>query len=136
MRKIILAAVLCGAAAAQKQASVLDGVYTAAQAKRGEATYGKYCASCHDASLEGRGQTPPLAGSDFAANWNGKPVSELFEKIQVAMPADKPGSLSREQNADILAYMLQYGKFPAGQADLKADADALKQIRFNAVKPK
>jgi mono/diheme cytochrome c family protein len=121
---------------AQKQASVWDGIYTAAQAKRGESVYTQYCASCHGAMLEGRGQTPPLTGSDFNMDYNGMPLSELFDKMQGAMPADKPGSLSRGQNADILAYVLQYGKYPAGQVELKADGEALRQIRFDGDKPK
>jgi len=127
---------MAAVAFAQKQASVWDGVYTSAQAKRGEPLYTQYCGSCHGATMEGRGQTPPLAGSDFNMDYNGMPLGELFEKIQGAMPADKPGTLSREQNADILAYMLQYGKFPAGSAELKPDADGLKKIRFDGDKPK
>ena len=135
--RAVAAIVLAGVVAlAQKQASVWDGVYTAAQAKRGEPVYAQYCASCHGAMLEGRGQTPPLVGSDFNMDWNAMPISELFDKMQAAMPADKPGTLSRAQNADILAYMLQYGKFPAGQAELTADADGLKKIRFEGDKPK
>src|ERR1700721_1956122 len=41
-------------------ASVWDGVYTAGQADRGKALYGKQCASCHGAGLDGSGQAPPL----------------------------------------------------------------------------
>jgi mono/diheme cytochrome c family protein len=136
VKRIILVAGLAGALLAQKQGSVWDGVYTAAQAKRGEPVYAQYCASCHGATLEGRGQTPPLAGSDFNMDWNAMPLSELFEKMQEAMPADKPGTLTRAQNADILAYILQFGKFPAGQVELKSDEDSLKKIQFTGDKPK
>jgi hypothetical protein len=54
------------------------------------------------------------------------------DKIQKTMPFNLPGSLSRVQSTDLAAYLLQAGKFPAGQADL-ADA-ALAQIVFPTVR--
>jgi hypothetical protein len=50
------------------------------------------------------------------------------------MPADHPGTLSRPENADILAYILQVNKLPAGTRDLPSDAETLKRIRFEAPK--
>ena len=117
-------------------ASVWDGVYTAAQADRGKALYGKQCASCHGAGLDGSGQAPPLTGADFKGDWNGQTADDLFEKMQTSMPADRPGQLSREQNADILAFLLSSNGFPAGQKELPTDAPALQKIRFESVKPK
>src|SRR5258708_29822615 len=98
--------------------SIWDGIYTDSQAARGEAGFRESCASCHGQKLEGRGQIPPLAGSDFISNWNGMTVGDLFEKIQVSMPADRPGQLSKEQNAGILAYILKFNKFPTGSKEL------------------
>jgi mono/diheme cytochrome c family protein len=112
--------------------SVWDGIYTEAQAARGEAGYREACASCHGEKLDGRGQIPPLAGSDFTSNWNGMTVGDLFEKMQTSMPADRPGQLSKEQNAAILAFILGSNRFPAGNKELSADTDALKGIRFEA----
>ncbi|HEV2200814.1 MAG TPA: cytochrome c [Bryobacteraceae bacterium] len=114
--------------------SVQDGIYTDRQAARGEADFRDACASCHGQKLEGRGQIPPLAGSDFISNWNGMTVGDLFEKIQVSMPADRPGQFSKEQNAGILAYILKFNQFPAGTRELPADAEALRGIRFEADK--
>ncbi len=57
-------------------------------------------------------------------------VGDLFEKIQVSMPADRPGQLTKDQNAGILAYILKSNKFPAGAKDLPASADAVRNIRF------
>jgi mono/diheme cytochrome c family protein len=120
---------------AQGPASTRDGVYTVAQAARGQASYKTACASCHGETLEGSGaQTPPLAGQDFTMNWNGQPLGELFERIQTSMPADHPGTLSRAVNADIVAYILKANKLPAGKKELPVDADALKQIQFEAAK--
>ncbi len=120
----------------QPSASVWDGVYTPEQADRGKSLYGKQCASCHGATLDGSGTAPPLAGADFKSNWNGQTVDDLFEKVQTSMPADQPGRLSREQNADILAFLLKSNDFPGGPKELPADATALQKIRFEAVRPK
>jgi mono/diheme cytochrome c family protein len=114
--------------------SVWDGIYSDAQAARGAAGYREACKSCHGDDLDGKGPVPPLAGSDFTGNWNGMSVGDLFEKMQTQMPADRPGQLSKEQNAAVLAYILQYNKFPAGKNDLPGDARALEGIRFEAKK--
>ena len=111
-----------------------SGVYSAAQAKRGEGVYKEQCAACHGDNLEGSGPMPPLAGKDFLANWGGKPVAEVFDKTQTSMPATAPGSLTPEQTADVIAYILSVGKYPAGSADLPGKADDLKQITLDAPK--
>ncbi|MGD1072373.1 MAG: c-type cytochrome [Bryobacteraceae bacterium] len=130
---LALAAAVCSFALAPS--SVWDGVYTEEQAARGLSLYKPECASCHGMALEGAGQFPPLAGDDFKANWNGQQLSDLFEKMRLSMPADHPGKLSAEQNADILAYMLKQNGFPAGAMAMKGDANALKSIRFDSAKP-
>lgn len=114
--------------------SVNEGVYSEAQAKRGEALYKEQCAACHGDNLEGSGPMPPLAGKDFLANWQGKPVADVFEKTNSSMPATAPGSLSPEQTADVIAYLLNVGKYPAGASDLPAKAEALKTITLDAPK--
>jgi S-disulfanyl-L-cysteine oxidoreductase SoxD len=115
--------------------STRDGVYSEAQASRGEASYKAACASCHGATLAGSGAaTPALAGPDFTMKWTGQTMDDLFEKVQDSMPADRPGKLSRAENADIVAYILKFNKLPAGKADLPSDEAALKQIRFEAAK--
>jgi S-disulfanyl-L-cysteine oxidoreductase SoxD len=119
---------------AQQSVSVWDGVYTQAQADRGKALYQKQCASCHGADLDGGGTAPPLTGKDFKNNWDGQTAGDLFEKMQTSMPADQPGRLSREQNADILAFLLSSNEFPAGTKELPTDAAVLAKIHFDAVK--
>ena len=120
---------------AQTPASTRDGVYTEAQASRGQAAYKRSCASCHGNALEGSGAaTPPLVGPEFTGNWTGQTLDDLFEKMQTTMPADHPGALSRSANADILAYILQANKLPAGKSELTGIDAALKLIRFEAAK--
>jgi mono/diheme cytochrome c family protein len=119
---------------AQQPVSVWDGVYTQMQADRGKTSYAKSCASCHGAALDGSGQAPPLTGADFKKNWNGQTAGDLFEKIQATMPADQPGTLSRAQNADILAFLFASNGFPAGSNELPSAAADLEKIRFEAAK--
>jgi S-disulfanyl-L-cysteine oxidoreductase SoxD len=130
------AGIFQSALSGQASRSVWDGIYSAEQAKGGEAIYRKECASCHGASLEGQGSTPPLAGDDFTSNWNGQALKDLFDQIQNTMPADRPGTLSRQENTDLVAFLLSANKFPAGKAALGNDADALSRIRFETARPK
>jgi S-disulfanyl-L-cysteine oxidoreductase SoxD len=134
MRIAIGFALLSGIVQAQQPASVWDGVYSQEQANRGKAVYAKECSSCHGPALNGSGQAPPLEGADFKGNWNGQTVNDLFEKMQTSMPADRPGQLTRTQNADILAFLLSSNGFPAGQKELPTDADVLQKIKFEAAK--
>lgn len=116
--------------------TVWDGIYTPAQAERGQTIYTKECASCHKSDLQGHGTTPSLSGADFTGKWDGEILGDLFEKMQTSMPADHPGRLSRAQNAAILAYILRANDFPAGRAELRTDAAWLANIRFTSAKPK
>jgi mono/diheme cytochrome c family protein len=61
-----------------------------------------------------------LAGDGFLANWGGRPLSELVDKIANTMPPQAPKSVSPQQATDIAAYMLEVGTFPAGQNELSA----------------
>ncbi len=115
--------------------SILDGVYTEAQAARGKDFYSQNCASCHGGELTGGEMAPPLAGGEFLAGWDGLTIGDLFERIRISMPQNAPGSLSGQQNADILAFMFASNKFPAGQTELPKEAGILKQIKFEVKKP-
>ena len=111
-----------------------DGVFTDAQVKRGGDVYQAQCAACHDAQLAGSGTAPALSGTDFSANWKDETVGSLFERIRATMPADNPGSLQRPQVAELIAFILNFNKYPAGQDELATDSEALKAIKISAVK--
>jgi mono/diheme cytochrome c family protein len=110
-------------------------VYTEEQARRGESLYQKECKTCHGDTLAGGESAPPLTGGAFLANWNGLTLGDLFERIRKTMPQNAPGKLNRQQNADILAFVLSANKFPAGKKELSRQAEFLKEIRFEAVRP-
>ena len=114
---------------AQGTRSVKDGVYTAEQAKRGESLYVDACAACHDPKLIG-GIGPALAGKEFIGAWKDKTVGDVFTKIKVEMPLTAPGTLSPEQTADVVAFILSANQFSAGAAALAADAAALNAIHM------
>ena len=123
---VLAIAALIGAATtlmqAQSAQTVQDGVFTDAQAARGQALYGQRCAACHGAALNGA-QGPPLTGASFVTFWESGPLSTLLTKIEKTMPLDAPGLLTSEQVTDLVAHILKTNGFRAGRADLVA-ADA------------
>jgi mono/diheme cytochrome c family protein len=126
--------VLSVAAAAQAPRSTIwDGVYTTEQATRGEALYRTRCVACHGDALGGAEAAPALTGDVFNATWEGVALADLFERARTTMPQDRPGSLSRPQNAEILAFILRSGKFPAGDRPL--DPATLAAITFVTYRP-
>jgi S-disulfanyl-L-cysteine oxidoreductase SoxD len=116
--------------AAQTQ-TVRQGVYTEAQATRGQAIYNDRCISCHGDGLAGR-SGPPLTGDAFLTVWSMEPLFELASKVRNTMPQTDPGTLSWQQTADLVAYILQAGKFPSGRTELRGDEQALKEITWPA----
>ena len=106
-----------------------DGVYTDAQAKRGQDIFTARCVACHGRSLEGL-EGPPLTGDPFIKAWGNQPLSELVTKIQNTMPDDNPGSLTKAQSTDLVSYILQTAKFPSGRNELAADDVLLTQVRL------
>ena len=122
-------------AQAQAAKTQWDGIYTEEQAKRGDPLYAQYCAACHGPDLAGGEMAPGLAGSEFTSNWNDLSVGDLFDRMRQSMPQNAPGTLSRTQNADILAFMLQKAGAPAGSAELPGDSQVLAGIKIASQKP-
>ena len=118
---VLASGLLCSAAVKAGQdksgKTVWDAVYNEAQSKRGETAYGQYCAKSHGPDLMGADVAPP------------------FERLQITMPGDKPGTVSRQDNADIVAFLLSKNGFPAGQADLPAQTEIMKTIKILTQKP-
>jgi S-disulfanyl-L-cysteine oxidoreductase SoxD len=123
------------APAAAAGSGVWSGVYTDAQAKRGEGTAQKACGSCHGADLSGGEAGPGLVGLEFLGNWNQQSLGDLFDRIHATMPADAPGSLSLQDTSDIIAQLLRLNKFPAGEKELPTDMNALNQIKIESQPP-
>ena len=120
--------------------TVQDGVYSDAQATRGQTLYTQRCAGCHGPKLEGA-QAPPLAGSAFTFKWRREPLSALFIKIRYTMPPATPPTtasgttapaLTPEQGADLVAHVLKTNGFPAGKTDFAAADAATSRIGWPA----
>jgi mono/diheme cytochrome c family protein len=108
--------------------TVLDGVYTIDQARRGQVAYDESCGDCHQRDLSGGDRGPALAGDVFVQTWTTLTVGDLFDRVRTSMPMDRPGSLTPDTTSDIVAYMLQANDYPAGSAELRPDPAALKGI--------
>jgi quinoprotein glucose dehydrogenase len=128
---LLIAATLAIAAATR---STRDGVFTKAQATRGQTVYAEECGKCHGQNLAGGESAPALVGTEFMEKWAGKPLNALFEHTRITMPADDPGHLSRRQVADLVAVMLSANELPAGDKELESTAEALNDIRIEAKK--
>jgi mono/diheme cytochrome c family protein len=121
---IIFAALLAGAADTRK--TVLDGVYSADQALRGQAAYTANCSSCHLDDLTAyRGA---LHGKAFLENFQEDNLESLFRITKSTMPRDSPASLPDDTYLDIIAYVLQVNSYPPGDETLRMDA--LKSVRI------
>ena len=136
---IVVASILWGASltcifASQTQ-TVWSGVYSETQAYRGEKVADTTCIGCHGPGLDGGDSGPKLVGEVFLGNWSSQPVSELFEWIREAMPPEAAGSLSKEDTAAVVAYILKQNKMPAGKQPLPTEREELSRIQMTAAKP-
>lgn len=99
------------------------GVYTEQQAADGQAVFTKTCSECHE--------TKDVTGADFRTKWKGRPVFALFEQIRTTMPDGNPGTLTREQYLNAVAYILKLNGMPAGTTPLASDSVALSAIMLD-----
>lgn len=97
--------------------SVREGVYTAAQAERGEKIFMNICSECHSGRLWG-------------LDWETKTLADVYDFISRFMPESAPGSLSAAQVRDAMAYILSTNELPAGSSEIPVSVDELKQIRI------
>jgi cytochrome c len=115
--------------------SVWDSVFTTAQAQRGDSIYKAGCVTCHGDKLQGGstkdfGDSAPLVGADFMANWQGQTLADLYDKIYSSMPADKPKTLDKQVIVDVMAHILNQNHFPAGSKELGTDHDSLNVVKI------
>lgn len=105
------------------------GLFTEAQAQRGQALYAAKCANCHGASLEG-GSASALSGSKFAAKWTGKSIDDLYFITRTQMPYGAGGTLSNKEYLDIVVHLLKSNGYTAGASELTMDAATLKSLKI------
>jgi S-disulfanyl-L-cysteine oxidoreductase SoxD len=117
---LVVAAIPAQAQSAAAATTIWDGVYTNAQADRGQRAVQQNCGSCHSPT--------EWSGNMFIAAWAGRSVADLQANLMMTMPFDAPGKLTPEQYTDIVAYMLKLNDVPTGEAELPSDDDRLKKI--------
>lgn len=139
MRTLVVLCVVGGAfagplpsapAATQTTRTTRDGVYTLAQARRGETLYKRECTLCHRDNLMGNTVDggPPLRGPQFTTRWQDIDVETLLSTVEALMPLEEPGSLSRQEYVDILGFVLWANQLPAGEDELPTGSDDLRKI--------
>jgi S-disulfanyl-L-cysteine oxidoreductase SoxD len=126
--------VLASSVIAQTSHSTAEGISSQEQILRGKALYADHCFECHGRTLTGGGETRPIAGDRFLTGWEGTTVLDLFDRVRNTMPFLKPGTLSRQQTADIVAFVLYFNGFPVGSTELSTRAEVLQDIRIDLPK--
>jgi len=117
----VLLALVAGVQLTGTQAQT-PSVYTAAQAAAGQASYQANCASCHQPTLAGQNEAPPLAGPNFMTTWRGRTTKDLVEYMSATMPPGRP-SLAEADYLNITAFILQFnGATPGAQPLVAATA--------------
>ena len=126
MMLLVGGAVSAALFAQEGKRTVWNGVYTKDQADKGKVAYARECASCHGDSLGGGDVPPALVGGDFLSKWEN--VGSLFDRVRTTMPIGKEGTLSRDVNASITAFILQANSFPSGDKPLDTRSEMLTGI--------
>lgn len=103
-----------------------QGVYTRAQATRGEGAYTDICLACHSRAR--------FRGADFLTKWADKPLSTLYTAVK-AMPLGEPNSLDPQDYADLVAYLLSVNAYPEGPQELAPSDQAVAAIWLDAKAP-
>ena len=126
---LLLLAALVADAQEASGPSIWSGVFTAAQATRGNDAYQASCSGCHGGDLRATDpEAVDLTGPRFQAKWNGKTLEERFETIRDTMPLGNANTLGDKTYMDILAFILQFNDFPAGDRELVPET--AKVIRY------
>ena len=102
--------------------SVWEGVYTKAQAERGETLYQQECTRCHNQG--------PMTGVTFMSIWNGRTAEDLYQMMKNTMPQDGPGRFTRREYIDMVAFTFKANEFPSGEIELKTEPEKLQAIRI------
>lgn len=119
--------------------SVWAGVFSDAQARRGEQIYTTECSYCHRDDLgggffdDGLGRAPALAGrrafdSSLIKRWGGLTLADMVGTVAATMPQPRPSSLTLANYVDVVSYILMKNDVPSGSSELSGDVDALSNI--------
>jgi len=111
---------VCAEPQTSSRATVLDGVYSDAQAARGQALYTAICSACHGLALEGV-SAPQLTGNRFIERWREDMLDTIYSFIRERMPLGRaPGAkpIPGSDYLDILTFILKGNGYRAGASEL------------------
>ena len=114
---LTLAGLFSAEARAQQPRTVRDGVYTAVQARRGQATFRVRCASCHGERLGGGTDLRWREGA--LATWDKLPITDLIDKIEVSMPQTASGAAHASAGNRSRRLPASGWQIPVGQEELR-----------------
>jgi mono/diheme cytochrome c family protein len=117
-----------GPQAAAPVVTILDGVYTAAQADRGMRAYAENCSRCHRDNLQGSPEALGLTGTRFIDAWREDNLFNLFDFMATSMPRQPRITLPAPIYADIVAFILRFNGYPAGDQELTPER--MRDVRF------
>ena len=102
--------------------TVLDGVYSDAQAARGNASYKTVCSRCHGNALEGVA-APTLMGDHFLERWREDTLDSFYNFIKDNMPPIRPGDVRMPDTSylEIVTYILKMNGYRSGSTNLSVD---------------
>jgi mono/diheme cytochrome c family protein len=112
-----------------QQRGVWDGIFTAAQADRGQQPATR-CQGCHGPQLAGTDRAPALKGAAFLADWENGSVNRLYVKVRDTMPPGNTDSIPPDTKLDIVAFLLRENGFPTGATELSTNAEALDSLQI------
>lgn len=128
---ILALTLLLAVAFAHAGAAGQSGYYTKTQASAGQTIFNQTCAVCHGDHLQG-GVGPALAGQEFLSVSQFQQVTAeyFYHFMSTHMPLTDPGSLSKTQYLDLMAYFLQVNGYASGPNELTANDEELKAIKI------
>ena len=113
----------------------LEGVFTNEQVKRGGAVSYEEVGQPWRGAPRGGAPARPGGGGGPMPKWDHLTGGALFDRVRSTMPLDSPGRLSRQQNADVIAFILKTNAWPSGSLTaLPPDSGALKQIQIETAR--
>ena len=102
------------------------------QVEHGQHLYSESCAKCHGAQLEGI-TAPALSGPAFAPAANSHlTIGGIYQYMSTNMPADRPGKMTDQEYADLMAFLLYTNGYDAGSAKLTAETAQSSTTPLNA----
>lgn len=105
----------------KRKHSRVPALYTVDQATKGALAYYQNCSMCHGPLLDGQSggySGPALKGPEFADPSYDFRVSDIFNFVAKLMPSATPGSLTRDEDVQIMAFILQQNGYPPGSSEL------------------